>query len=35
MLDFDFTLSILSYLQPPVIAYIIFFFTKNFIFNFS
>jgi NADH:ubiquinone oxidoreductase subunit 3 (subunit A) len=35
MLDFDFILSLISYIQPPILTYIIFFFTKNFIFNFS
>lgn len=35
MFDLDFIVMILSYIQPPIIAYVIFCLTKSFIFNSS
>lgn len=35
MMDFDFSLMLIFYVQPPVLAYVIFLLTRNFIFNFS
>lgn len=35
MLDLDLSLMLIFYVQPPVLAYIIFLLTKNFIFNFT
>ena len=35
MFDLDFLLLLISFLQPTVIAYVIFFFTKNSLFYFS
>ena len=35
MFDIDLSIMIVSYIQPPILAYIIFLFTKNSLFNFS